>query len=76
MQLSQTTRDDTKGKDKGREDWRGAHRSLAVSNTQSKHGLQQFAVPYDEPRATVYARRVVCPGVVTAVGGAVRLGAV
>jgi hypothetical protein len=44
MQPTQTTRDDTKGKDKGRKDWRGAHRSFAVSSAQSKRGLQRVAV--------------------------------
>lgn len=65
MQPTQTTRDDTKGKDKGRKDWRGAHRSFAVSSAQSKRGLQRVAVAYDGMRATVYARQIVCLGLFT-----------
>lgn len=65
MQPTQTTRDDTKGKDKGRKDWRGAHRSFAVSSAQSKRGLQRVAVAYDGMRATVSARQIVCMGLFT-----------
>ena len=65
MQPTQTTRDDTKGKDKGRKDWRGAHRSFAVSSAQSKRGLQRVAVAYDGMRAAVSARQIVCLGLFT-----------